>query len=136
MIECSSSARSGGMIRSMLLPIASSARVAEHALGLAIPRLDDAVERLADDDVLRGLDDGRQPRLRLEGLHAVVDVTEHQHRADDALPRRHGLARRCRRLAARRHRGRRATVWFASPTTRPSRRARSAGFSTALAVGG
>ena len=37
-------------------------RPAEHALGGRIPRRDDAVERLADDDVIGRVDDRGQPR--------------------------------------------------------------------------
>jgi hypothetical protein len=36
-------------------------RIAEHALGAAIPGLDDAVEILADNGVVGRLDDGREP---------------------------------------------------------------------------
>jgi hypothetical protein len=37
--------------------------VAEHSLGRRVPRRDDAVERLADDGVGRGVDDGGQSPL-------------------------------------------------------------------------
>ena len=43
---------------------------AEHPLGRAVPGGDDAVERLADDGVVGGVDDGRQPRPRQVGIHA------------------------------------------------------------------
>ena len=45
--------------------------IAEHALRRAVPGLDDAVEVLAGDGVLRGVDDGREA----ERLDAVVDYS-------------------------------------------------------------
>jgi hypothetical protein len=39
--------------------------VAEDALGAEVPGADDAVERLADDRVVGGGDDGGEPRLAL-----------------------------------------------------------------------
>ena len=74
--------RSGGMIRVIGWPTASSARVAEEPLGPGVPRADDAVERLADDRVVGRLDDGRQPRLGLLGPPALGDVAEDQDRPD------------------------------------------------------
>ena len=63
MISSSSARRSGGMTSEMWRPTASAAGVAEQALGRRVPALDHAVERLADDRVVRRLDDrGEQAR--------------------------------------------------------------------------
>src|SRR4029450_3668516 len=43
-------------------------RVAVEALGAPVPARDHALERLADDRVVRRLDDGRQPRTAGLGL--------------------------------------------------------------------
>ena len=65
-------------------------RVAEQPLGGGVPALDDAVERLADDGVVRGFDDrreqaGRQELAGLVALHAPLrgDVAEDQHASGD-----------------------------------------------------
>src|SRR5688572_32767863 len=42
-------------------------RVPEHAFGATVPRGDGAVQRFADDRVVRRIDDGRQPRPDLIG---------------------------------------------------------------------
>ena len=47
---------------------------AEHALGSPIPRRNDAVERLADDGVVRGVHDRAEPSLHELVLPAAPDV--------------------------------------------------------------
>ena len=56
--------------------------VAEHALGAAVPGLDDAVEGLADDGVVGLLDDRGKTRLGLLGALLLGDVDEHVDSAD------------------------------------------------------
>src|SRR5690606_15736114 len=56
-------------------------RVAEEALGAAIPRGDHPRERLADDGVLGAVDDGREPRVGLLQPAALSGVAEHDARA-------------------------------------------------------
>ena len=47
-------------------------RIAEKALGALIPGRDDAVEGLADDRIVRGLDDRRQKSCsNMSGLRSV-----------------------------------------------------------------
>ena len=130
----SSSSRSGGMIRVMRLADGLLGGVAEEPLGPGVPGPDDAVEGLADDGVVGRLDDRRQPRLGLLRPPPLGHVAEDQDRPDGgpgAVPHRGG---RCRRSAARSRPGRSGRVWLARPTTRPSRRARRAGFSTGWRV--
>jgi hypothetical protein len=57
-------------------------RVAVEALGGRVPARHRAVERLADDGVGGGLDDGGQPLARDLGLAAVGDVVEDEDDAD------------------------------------------------------
>ena len=103
--------------------------VAEEPLGGGVPALNDAVERLADDGVVRRFDDRRQQagRQKLAGLvllHAPLrgDVAEDQHAAGDlSASSRIGAA-----LSSIGHSlpsFRISTVWFARPTTTPSRSA-------------
>src|SRR5262249_8807305 len=49
------------------LPDRFGGRIAEDALRARVPARDDAVERLADDGVVRGLDDRREQRTHLLG---------------------------------------------------------------------
>ena len=94
---CSSSAmRSAGMMSEMWRPTACVGRVAEEALGGSVPALDDPVERLADDGVVRGFDDrreqtGREEFAGLVRIQAALrgDVSENQHASG-----RRGRARR------------------------------------------
>ena len=44
-------------------------RVAKHRRGCLIPRNDDAVQVFADDGVVGGFCDGREPRARRVGRH-------------------------------------------------------------------
>ena len=53
--------------------------VAVDALGPSVPGKNDPVQRLADDGVLRGLHDGRQPRDGLFAANAGTDVREEAH---------------------------------------------------------
>src|SRR5438270_177228 len=57
-------------------------RVAEEPFGRMIPRLDDSLQRLADDGVMRGLDQGCQAllafALRYLGLPALGDLLSNQ----------------------------------------------------------
>ena len=122
------------MIRVMRWPMASSARVAEHALGLAIPRLDGAVERLADDDVLGRLDDGRQPRLRLDAPASVRWTSRKTSTAPTTFPAASRIGAALSSIGRSTPSRAISTVWLASPTICPSRSARSAGFSTAARV--
>jgi hypothetical protein len=54
--------------------------VAEQAFGPGVPGPDRAVERLADDGVAGGLDDGGKLRLRILDLVAFGGIPEHEHR--------------------------------------------------------
>jgi hypothetical protein len=58
--------------------------VAEDARRAAVPRLDDALERLADDGIVGGFHDG--PELRAQAHDALlrVDIAQHFQSADDA----------------------------------------------------
>ena len=57
--------------------------VAEQPLGTAIPTGDDAVETLADNRVVRRLDDRCQP-LRIQiGALAFTDIDQHVHSANE-----------------------------------------------------
>ena len=47
-------------------------RIAEDPLGGGVPALDDAVQRLADDGILRRLDDGRQQAIGEPENHAPI----------------------------------------------------------------
>src|SRR5581483_8774182 len=59
-------------------------RPAKQTLGGAVPRRDDSAERLADDDVIRGIDDGGEPRQRELVPASVTDVAGDLRGADDA----------------------------------------------------
>ena len=67
-------------------------RVAEQPLGGGVPALDDAVERLADDRVVRGLDDRReQPRVeQAAGLASLQSPPLGDVAEDQDAPRRPG----------------------------------------------
>ena len=57
--------RSGGTMMSMCWPTASAAGIAEQLLGGPVPGGDGAVERLGDDGIVGGFDDGAEQPLAL-----------------------------------------------------------------------
>src|SRR5687767_325899 len=65
---------------------------AEEPLGARIPRQHGAVERLADNRVVRPLDDGGEAGAGLLGPAAFGDVADHQYTADSIWAR---ADRRC-----------------------------------------
>src|SRR6266705_2175807 len=77
MTSASSSRRSSGTMSEMGWPIASDA---VYPYGTSIPARDPAVEGLADDRVVRILDDGRERGLRLSRASPLGDVA---HDADE-----------------------------------------------------
>ena len=139
MISSSSARRSGGMTSEMWRPTACCGGVAEQPLGGRVPALDDAVERLADDRVVRRFDDRRE-QARRQQLAACsrssrrCAVTSRKISTQPETPPR--SSRIGAALSSIGHSApswRISTVWFARPTTTPSRSARVAGLSTGAA---
>ena len=93
-----------------------------------------AVEALADDGVVGGLHDGGQVQAGLGRPARLRHVPEDQHHAGDgavlAPDRGGGVVDRASRVPSLATR----TVWFASPTTWPSRSTLATGFSTGRRV--
>ena len=140
MIRSSSAMRSAGMIERDVTAHGLLGGVAEQPLGGGVPALNDAVQRLADDGVLRRLDDrrqqagGRQPAGISSSKRRRSVTSRKTSTQPTSRPARPGSGRHCRRSGAPCRPWRIRTVWLASPTTTPSRSARVAGFSTGWRV--
>ena len=140
MIWSSSAMRSGGITSEMCRPTASRGGVAEQPFGRGVPALNHAVERLADDGVVRRFDDrreqpGRSSWLALSRSEPPLLVTSRKISTQpDTRPRSSRIGAALSSIGRSAPSLRISRVWFARPTTTPSRSARAAGLSTGWRV--
>ena len=139
MMWSSSAIRSGGNDERDMAADGLLGRVTEQPLGAGVPALNDAVERLADDGIVGRFDDRReQPGgeqlarpFALTRRCALTSLKISTH--PETAPSSSRIGAALSSIAHSPPSFRISTVWFASPTTTPSRSALVAGFVDRLA---